>query len=171
MTFESELNCQMAERCQARMASCCTKGLIFLPDDELGRLIAWIDAESPVDKVAFSARLTRHEGFALYDQQQRCQFLTDGNLCRLHTEGVKPAECFWWPLHVYVNPDGELEARVSTSCCTAHELIQSDSPVVAEIRARVVALGSDIICRFRSVYIGSYDNKLVAKIDAQAHET
>ena len=165
MTPESErINCQMAERCQARMASCCTKGLIFLPDDELERLLAWLDTKSPAEKDAFLARLVRHDGFALYDQQHRCQFLTDGNLCRLHTEGVKPAECFWWPLHIYVAPDGGLEARVSTSCCTAHELIRPDSPVIDDINKRVAALGPDVFRRFRANYSGSYDNKLVARI-------
>jgi hypothetical protein len=53
------------------------------------------------------------------DQKDCCQFLSEKNLCRLHLEGVKSSECFWWPVHIYGTEPENLELRVATICCKA----------------------------------------------------
>ena len=159
------INPKLATACQRTSAACCRKGQLFIPDRELAALRAWLEAHPEEDRQAFEARLTPCEGFALYDQQDACQFLNEDNRCRLHADKVKPSECFWWPLHVYRAADqDQLEVRVSTSCCQAHTHITADSTLVDDVVSAVDDLGADLFYRFRAVYQGSYSGRPLRKI-------
>ena len=157
MTEPVPINEQLAVACQATCSSCCKKGKIFLPDQQFQAIRDWVIANSPAELGEFDVRSEKFDGFYLYDQQDSCQFLDESDLCRLHTQGVKPRECFWWPLHVYTKAeDASLEIRASTSCCTAYQHINSESPCVNDVEAESRTLGAELINRFRSVYPGSY---------------
>jgi len=150
------VNNALALDCQKTCSSCCKKGKIFLPDAQYDAICDWLERNSAAELGEFRDRCEHFDGFHLYDQKNKCQFLDAENLCRLHTQGVKPRECFWWPLHVYMTGERKLEIRASTSCCDAFQHLRKDSPYVDEVQAETEFLGSDIIERFRSVYPGSY---------------
>lgn len=161
---ENEINVRLAAACQKTCASCCCKGDLFLPPEELEDIRSWIEEKSPEDREKFEGRLSHYDSFSLYAQGDRCQFLSDENLCRLHEDKVKPSECYWWPLHVYTNVDKELEVRVSISCCDAYRHITPESSLLDDIENTVNALGREIFYDFRKVYSGSYDNKFLKKL-------
>lgn len=150
------MNDSLASACQKTCSSCCKKGKIFLPFAQYDSICEWGDKHSPAEMEEFRARSERFEDFYLYDQKDRCQFLDPSDLCRLHNRGVKPRECFWWPLHVYVGESSTMEIRASTSCCDAYKLLNENSPYVDEVQAEAEGLGSSMIEKFRSVYPGSY---------------
>jgi len=157
-----KINLKLAEACQSTCSSCCKKGKIFLPDDQYQAIRNWVIQNSPAELEEFESRSQKHDGFYLYDQQEICQFLDQTDLCRLHTQGVKPRECFWWPLHVYTGEKQEnLEIRASTSCCTAYQHLPSDSPYVDVVEEESKRLGDDLIRKFRKVYPGSYSGILL----------
>jgi|GEM_PF-1066228 len=150
------VNHLLASACQATCSSCCKKGKIFLPEEQYNLIKDWAEKSSPDELDEFKNRSERFDGFFLYDQRDRCQFLDGENLCRLHNEGVKPRECFWWPLHVYTQDEGKFEVRASTSCCSAFKHLNQESPYVSEVQAESEAIGAIIIKKFREVYPGSY---------------
>jgi hypothetical protein len=149
-------NDSLASACQKTCSSCCKKGKIFLPNAQHGAICEWLGNNLPDEAEEFRSRCEDFNEFFLYDQKDRCQFLDNQNLCRLHDAGVKPRECFWWPLHVYVNDDRCLEIRASTSCCEAFKLLNRDSVFVTEVQTEMEVLGAPMIERFRSAYPGSY---------------
>jgi hypothetical protein len=79
-------------------------------------------------------------------------------------KGVKPSECFWWPVHIYGTEPENLEFCVATRCCTACEYIDANSLLLDDITKRVCELGTDVICRFRRVYSGSYEKQFLRKL-------
>jgi Fe-S-cluster containining protein len=155
---EDEFNGRLARSCQAAGAACCKKGKLFLPLAEYRGIVDWMREHSPAEGAGFESRCVHHdaEGFVLYDQEQACQFLTPDDLCRLHTQGVKPSECFWWPLHVYVTPEDGLEIRVSTSCCEAYKNTAGLARYADEIADKVPEIGEETLRAFRRSYGGSY---------------
>ena len=162
-----KINEQLALACQATCSSCCKKGKIFLPNGEYEKILEWITENSPDDVAEFQARSEKYDGFHLYDQKSRCQFLDVKDLCRLHTWGVKPRECFWWPLHIYTTESNNLDIRVSTSCCSAYQHIGPLSPYVDAVQAEVEDLGAALIRRFRVAYPGSYSGNSLREIKVQ----
>ncbi len=120
----------------------------------------------PDEAKEFAARTTDHGLFFLYDQRTGCQFLDGENLCRLHNLGLKPSECFWWPYHVYASETKELEVRLFTTCCDAHEMHDRDSPYPGMITEESNRIGFDVIRAFRQAYGGSAGTKLVGRIEA-----
>jgi len=152
----SKINEQLAASCQATCSSCCKKGKIFLPDQQYQAILEWLLNHSPQEIGEFEARSEKFDGFYLYDQQDSCQFLDQADLCRLHTHGVKPRECFWWPLHIYTTENTDLDIRASTSCCEAYKHLGADSAYVDAVESEVEQLGVDLVRKFRAVYPGSY---------------
>jgi len=100
----------------------------------------------------------------LFDQEDSCMFLDENNLCRLHNDGVKPKECFVWPLHVYLGNLGNPEIRVSTTCCEGYKFVSQESPSVRACEDYADEIGHDRLSRFREVYGGSYGNTLLKEI-------
>ena len=135
----------LAEACQAKCSHCCKKGKIFLPEKEYLKILNWLEKNSPLDIEEFNARNHKFDGFYLYDQQNICQFLNAANLCRLHIHGVKPRECFWWPLHIYCAEADGFEIRVSTSCCEGYKHVTKESSEVLTLQAEVSSLGGELI--------------------------
>jgi hypothetical protein len=161
----SAFNALLAAACQAAGAPCCKRGRLFLPLAEWRQIAAWLAARSADELDQFRRRCAASEGFFLYDQQPRCQFLDDGNLCRLQAAGLKPSECFWWPFHVYVDEQDRLEIRLATSCCGGHRHYEPGLPFVAQVEAQAKRLGADLIRRFRRAYPGHYQTMLVKLIE------
>lgn len=161
------INEQLANACQSACSACCCKGLLFLPDEEYEEICSWLGKNSPGELKSFVSRSKKYSGFYLYDQKDRCQFLDSNNLCRLHKDKVKPSECYWWPLHVYTNPKGSFEIRVSTSCCEGYKHLNSKSTILNEIQKASMNFGPEIIRNFRNVYRGSYKNKLLRSFSSE----
>ncbi len=161
---ESNFNSRLAAACQNCAASCCKKGLLFLPAHEHARISDWLHANGRSELSEFLSRAKPHEGFFLYDQQERCQFLDEQNLCRLHPIGIKPTECFWWPFHVY--SEGEaLAIRLSTSCCDGYKEFRAGLPFLDIIEEQAKQIGLTLIRAFRKVYSGSYNTTFVKELD------
>jgi len=161
----SGFNDLLAKACQAAGASCCKLGRLFLPLEEWRQIEAWLAARSADELSEFRRRSVAGDGFFLYDQQKRCQFLDERNLCRLQAAGLKPSECFWWPFHVYVDEQDRLEIRLATSCCGGHRHYVAGQPFVAQVEAQARRLGADLIRRFRRAYPGSYQTVPVKLIE------
>lgn len=161
----SSFNDLLAAACRTAGANCCKLGRLFLPQEERRQIEAWLAARSREQLGEFQRRCVPHEGFHLYDQQQRCQFLDGQNLCRLQAAGLKPTECFWWPFHVYVNEQDRLEIRLATSCCGGHRHCEPGLPFVAQVEAQAKRLGAGLIRRFRQAYPGSYQTVLIKLIE------
>jgi Fe-S-cluster containining protein len=180
----STVNLKLAEACQLTCGSCCKKGKIFLPEDQYQGIVDWVKKNSPSDLEEFESRLEQHDGFKLYDQKTGCQFLNKEDLCRLHADGVKPKECFWWPLHVYLDSsasdtatesnssdkeggdgseDVALEIRAATVCCDAYKYLPPDSPYVAEVEEQARKIGGGLIKKFRKVFPGTYHGIVLRK--------
>jgi Fe-S-cluster containining protein len=162
--IDNDFNSELAKSCQACQASCCRKGSVFLPTKEYTNIVDWLGKNSPDELGEFQSRSIKYADFYLYDQREACQFLDDRNLCRLHLEGVKPTECFWWPFHVYVDEANRLEIRLSTSCCDGYKHFRPNLPFISIIEEQARKFGADLIRAFRKVYKGSYDTKLVKKL-------
>jgi hypothetical protein len=154
----------LAAECQKACSACCKKGKIFIPAAEHAAIKRWLAKNSPGDLKEFSMRSDERGSFFLYDQKDRCQFLDASELCRLHREGIKPRECFWWPLHAYVGDSQTVEIRVSTSCCPAYLQINDASPCLDSVEADIRTLGFDIVHEFRQIYPGSYSGVLLRTV-------
>jgi Fe-S-cluster containining protein len=154
--------------CQDAGAACCKQGKIFLPEGQhraISRFLAgWAGLE---DLAVFEARLEHHDGFALYDQQDRCQFLDQASRCRLYATGVRPLECLWWPLHVYAEPGGDLGVHAATWCCAAAAAATSPAHA-AMVAESAEETGPDLIRRFRETYPGRPGPLLRTLDDPQA---
>ena len=124
----------------------------------------WILANRPDWHARFSGNLRAEEGFYLFDQENSCMFLDSANLCLLHVQGVKPQECFVWPVHVYVGTLGDAQIRVSTTCCEGYKFITAESPSVAACEEYAKRIGHARLARFREVYGGSYGNRFVKEV-------
>jgi hypothetical protein len=149
------VNDALAIACQKCGSACCKKGQIFLPREEYERIRTHVLTLGSMQVEEFEARTTDHGLFFLYDQKNGCQFLDEHDLCRLHNEGVKPSECFWWPYHIYAGDHpAELELRVFMDCCDGHELDEPDSAYHQAIIERASRIGFDVIRKFRETYCG-----------------
>jgi len=153
----------LAIDCRATKSSCCYKGMVFLPNEEYEKIFKYIEANSKEDMQEFVNRCKKYDGFYLYDQQGKCQFLDDIGCgsCRLHDKGVKPTECFWWPLHVYKTKASNLEIRVGSCCsgCTYVEDIQ-----VKKVVSDLEWIGYDRIMKFREVYSCGEKYRVIKKL-------
>jgi hypothetical protein len=161
-----EFNARLAAACQQKAAACCKKGSLFLSPAERATIERHVAAQGPAAAAEFAARIQAHDGFSLYDQRNRCQFLTDDNLCSLHPLGIKPNECFWWPYHVYADGDGRLMIEISTTCCDAchyHDEVAA-AQFLDAIDERVASLGPEVFRRFRATYGGSYGRRPVRPV-------
>jgi Fe-S-cluster containining protein len=154
------VNQQIGAACRSQDAACCKQGKIFLPEGQYRTIIRWIalsGGDTPFDRAAalteFEERCDHRDGYVLYNQQDRCQFLGEDNRCGLYGTGARPLECLWWPLHVYAGDGGQLEIRSASWCCTAAAAATQDVHVdlVAE-DAEIT--GHDLIRRYRAVYPG-----------------
>jgi hypothetical protein len=161
--FESA-NESLAAACMACASSCCKKGLLFLLPEEKEQMETWVKLHKPHWLERFVKNLKQEDGFYLFDQEDSCMFLDNKNLCLLHKEGVKPQECFVWPLHVYLGPMGMPEIRVSTTCCEGFKFVSKDSPSVQACEDYALRIGHDRLSRFRELYGGSYGNTLVKEL-------
>lgn len=148
-----EVNRVLATACQKCGSACCKKGQIFLPREEYERIRQYALELGSAEVDEFDARITDHGLFFLYDQRNGCQFLSAGNLCRLHTLGLKPSECFWWPYHIFAGEE-DLELRVFTECCAGHEAAQPDSAYSQLVEEAAGRIGFDVIRKFREAYSG-----------------
>lgn len=160
LQFE-QANDKLAAACMACAASCCKKGLLFLLPEEKEQIENWVKLNRPDWSGRFSANLREEEGFYLFDQEDSCMFLDGNNLCLLHNDGVKPQECFVWPLHVYLGGMAVPEIRVSTTCCEGYKFISEDSPGVRACDEYAGRIGHDRLALFREIYRGSYGTSLV----------
>jgi hypothetical protein len=127
-----------------------------MPRGEYERVRQYVVSMGPTEMVEFASRVTDHGLFFLYDQRNGCQFLDPSNLCRLHNLGIKPAECFWWPYHIFTNDENQavLELRVFLDCCDGHEAYQGDPSYPQMIEEAAQHIGLDVIKKFREVYHG-----------------
>lgn len=160
-----EANKNLADSCMACASSCCKKGLLLLLPEEKDQIESWIKDKNPDLLQRFTTNLKDEQEFYLFDQEDRCMFLEGNNLCVLHSDGVKPQECFVWPLHVYLGNLGNPEIRVSTSCCEGFKFISKDSPSVDACQNYAEKIGHERLSRFRELYGGSYGNILVKEIN------
>lgn len=163
-TFE-EANRNLAAACQACASSCCKKGLLLLLPEEKDQIEDWLARKSPVELDSFRAKLQDCGDFFLFDQEDSCQFLDDHNLCRLHVDGVKPTECFIWPAHVYVGNLGDLEVRISNSCCEGFKYISPGHPAIDSAESLARRAGYERMVAFRAKYGGSYGHLPTRVID------
>jgi len=138
--------------------------MIFLPENQYQALRQWVVERAPTDLAELEARTQVYDNFRLYDQKERCQFLDEQARCRLHTEGVKPGECFWWPFHVFIAPEGDLEIRMSTTCCTGYQHYTPGLPFLDLVEAHAKLIGYDRLRAFRAVYPGSDQLMVVKKL-------
>jgi hypothetical protein len=150
-----EFNQKLAKACQQCQAACCKKGRLFLPRKEYEAIRAHLGKSNPAALQEFQDRTADHETFLLYDQKNCCQFLDEANLCRLHSLGLKPSECFWWPYHVYADSAGQLEVRLSTACCDAYKSHGPHSPYPRLIGQRVAEIGPEVVRAFRRIFRGN----------------
>jgi Fe-S-cluster containining protein len=162
--LDEDFNQTMAVACQDCGAACCKKGMIFLPREEYERIKHYTASLGSTHQMEFIARTSDHGSYLLYDQKNGCQFLDDNNLCRLHENGLKPSECFWWPYHVFVDEADGLEVRLSTSCCDAHKVHHTNSPHLKMIEAAANHIGFDVIREFRRMYGSIQMTQLVGPI-------
>ena len=137
---------------------------MFLPEPEYQAIHAWAAAHSPWDVPELERRSQDFDGFRLYDQENRCQFLDEHQACRLHKEGVKPTECFWWPFHVFAAADGALEIRLFQACCDAYKHYVPGLPMLEIIEAQARKIGLATIRSFRQVYPGTDTLPVVKQI-------
>lgn len=154
-------NENIAKSCQQTMAACCCRGHIFIPNEEYAEIVEHLNEKSPQEIEEFKSRCLEREGYYLYDQKSKCQFLDDNYLCRLHESQVKPKECYWWPLHVYLDTNGDLEIRVA-NCCSA--CLHTHPSHIEKIKNDVEIIGVDLIKKFRSEHSYGKDYRPLAKI-------
>lgn len=136
-----------------------------MTNDEYTKILAYVQENKSSEVQAdFSARVKHHDRFRLYDQQERCGFLDERDLCELHDKQLKPVECFSWPFHLYTAPDGaSIDIRYSTSCCSAHLAIEEHPEEAQQYAERILAkYKPDEILSFRQEYGGSYENEYLS---------
>jgi Fe-S-cluster containining protein len=161
---QTDFNQKLATACQAKGAACCCRGQIFLPENQYQALRQWVAGQSPADLPELEARTQTFDEFRLYDQKDRCQFLDQQGRCRLHSEGVKPTECFWWPFHVFTAPDDHLEIRLSNVCCDAYKHFSPGLPFLDLIEAQARQIGYARLRAFRAIYPGNDQLMVVKKL-------
>jgi hypothetical protein len=142
--------------CQSADAACCRQGKIFLPEGQYRAIVRYLTVHlADAGAVAeFTGRCERHDGFWLYDQRDRCQFLAADSTCGLFGTGVRPLECLWWPLHVYPGPDGRLGVNAATWCCTAGAAAAGGGMHADLVEDSAGETGHALIRAFRQVYPG-----------------
>lgn len=128
----------------------------------------YLAATHPKAVVEFDARCEDHGNFQIYEQAPGCQFLDEHNLCTLHGIGLKPAECFWWPYHVYANKHDELEVRVSSGCCNAFQFHEPSSGYADMVVNEAREIGYDVLRAFREAFPGRCPSLLVQQIEVAA---
>lgn len=161
----ADANQRLAESCRACSARCCKKGLLLLLPHELASIEGWLQEHAPENIGPFRDRIHYYDDFALFDQQLSCLFLDDNDLCVLHSAGLKPTECFIWPLHIYLGHRAEtVDVRVSTSCCDGYQNITDTHPSVYEAIKYARAVGYNRLTYVRSAYPGSYQTRLILTV-------
>lgn len=165
-----ESNSKLAEACQSCAAQCCKKGLLFLLPSEEKAIRIWLNENDSNKLLEFDSCLTEHQQFFLFDQRDACMFLNSTNMCTLHGAGIKPKECYLWPVHIYLDILGTPEVRISKSCCDGHRHVASDHPIIAEAVMFAADIGYERLLQFRSLYAGSYEHELLCKIDFKIDE-
>ncbi len=163
MYKKSNDNDRLASSCREANTWCCKDGYVFLPRQEYQAIIEYLAGNSEALR-EFSSRISDHGDFLLYDQRTRCQFLNKDELCELHTLGIKPTECFWWPAHVYITNDGDLEIRVS-ECCSGCKFIASDSHHLKKVEKQAKAIGLALLKRFRIAHSYEVNYKVAKRIE------
>jgi hypothetical protein len=160
----TEANKKLASACQKNNSACCKKGKIFLPKNEYEGLKNWINNNMPEEAKDFNERTESHSTFYLYNQRDGCQFLSKDGLCKLHTKGIKPTECFWWPIHVYSGKNKQMEIRLATTCCAGCQSVRNDEDFLKLVEKDAKIIGLDIIRQFRAVFPGGYHKYETIKI-------
>jgi hypothetical protein len=160
-------NQKLTQACQSYASACCKQGFIFLLPEEIRDIELWLANHAPDQMAAFHARLRSHDDFALLDQGDACIFLNESNLCRLHSSGIKPKECYLWPLYIYVDQLGTLDVRVFSTCCAGHNYLTSDHPSVDAATQFAAQIGYERTLRFREAYNGGkiYHDRILRELD------
>jgi hypothetical protein len=161
--MDTDCNDGLAKACQSCRSACCKKGRILLLDQEYQNLKTYA-ARHASGLHEFMVRTQKHNGFHLYDQRERCQFLDKNNLCPLHDLDIKPRECFWWPYHIFLqsspsNRHHTLQIAISKDCCDAykkHDKIAAE-PHLATIRRDSAIIGTKTLKAFRITFPGECD--------------
>lgn len=167
---DSEENNQLARACMAKGAACCKKGMLFLQPSEYRRIVDHLAKNgSPKELAEWLARCQQKDGYYLYDQKDACQFLDERNLCRLHGAGIKPSECFWWPLHVFWDPGEGFSLKAGTYCCDGCRFLSAQSGHTAMVERQARDIGLDLLKRFRADYPGQAAYRHVKTIQAEPH--
>ncbi|KKQ18298.1 MAG: hypothetical protein US31_C0006G0029 [Berkelbacteria bacterium GW2011_GWA1_36_9] len=157
-------NKELAIACQKNNSNCCRKGKIFLPKQEWENIKNWVNNNLPEVVNEFKERTIPYPTFYLYDQRNGCQFLSNNGSCQLHNEGVKPTECFWWPIHVYSGKDGQMEIRIATTCCDGCQSIRNDQEFLEIVEKDAKRIGLDVIRQFRTIFPGGYHKYETIKV-------
>lgn len=163
MCKESDENNHLASACRGANTWCCKDGYVFLLRQEYEAIVQYLVGKSEVRK-EFDSRISDQGDFLLYDQKTRCQFLNEEESCELHSLGIKPTECFWWPAHVYMTDDGELEIRVS-ECCSGCKFISKDSDHLKIVEQQARAIGLPLLRRFRIAHSYEVNYKVSKTIE------
>ncbi len=132
--MDNDDNDKLADACRSRGSKCCKSGTFLLKPWEYESIERWVAANGTAGDLR---ELHDRMSGMVYDQRQRCQFLDGRDLCRLHVYGVKPLECWFWPLHTAEDGD-HVEVSVAT-CCDAHCSITAE--MVDDV-ARVALCGA-----------------------------
>lgn len=159
---------RLCSACDAAGAACCKSGSVFLTlaeHDAIAQHCA-VDPD-PALAEAFHQHASLHGSFAMLDQGVGCMFLDSRDRCTLHERGLKPRECHWWPLHVYLESDEgapRMAACLADYCCagvgSAEDAQKMAARYADEMRAALPALR-----RFRAVFPGSAPRRHVMWID------
>lgn len=141
-------------------------GKIFLHPVEYERIVRYLsENEMQGDLDEWKSRCELKDGYYLYDQKNACQFLDKNNLCRMHFTGVKPSECFWWPLHVFWNQEEGYTLKAGTYCCDGCKFVTPDSKHAEMVESQAKHLGLDLIKKFRMSYPGRTDCRTIKTIN------
>jgi len=99
---------------------CTQRDHVFLTNDDTQELATLLSRISPPDFQSFQARLEKQDGFYVYRQFGKCQFLKDCGGCRLKDQHKGFKECFTDGVHVYLDQEGGLELRQDNDKSLAH---------------------------------------------------
>ena len=153
-------NINLANECINSCSQCCFKGKVLLFPDEYESIKKHLSKTSESNLKEFLSNCENFEEFYLLNQNQRCQFLNNRNLCTLHDLGLKPSECFWWPAHFYVTTGDTLEILLADYCCQSFKQINEQSEHIQNMNNFLTEEKALIIKKFRKIYDGNFKNKL-----------
>ena len=159
----------LTRACQDCFSECCKKGKIFLLPEEVEAIENWLPGNAPEKIGAFRERLRPFPQFVFVEQHNRCVFLDESGLCELHVAGVKPEECFLWPLYVFVDELGTIDIRVFRECCQGHKAVTFDHPSVEKATIYARRIGYERLLSFRAAYSGDkiYDDRILRRLELE----